>query len=351
MQETTLGRSDVIVSDVCLGTMTFGHQTPPEVAFAQMDRALEAGIDFFDCAEVYPVPSRPETFGRSEQIIGDWLRRSGKRDRVRIATKVSGPGRTVRDGAGYDGAIIRAAIDESLARLGTDRVDLYQLHTPMRGSYAFRRNWGFDPSAIDPAAVRAHMEDVVGAVTDLVRQGKLRAFGVSNETTWGLLRWIDTAERLGGARVAAIQNEYSLMDRKFDTDLAEAACCEEVTLLAYSPLATGLLTGKYQHGALPADSRAAYAQAKGEAPTLGGRRVPAAEEAVAAWLGLAAEEGLDPVHMAIAFVRQRPFRAIPIIGATTLAQLDHIIAGLDLRLTPEQLARIETIHRRFPMPF
>ncbi len=351
MQETTLGRSDVIVSDVCLGTMTFGHQTPPEVAFAQMDRALEAGITFFDCAEVYPVPSRPETFGRSEQIIGDWLRRSGQRDRVRIATKVSGPNGAVRGGVGYDGTILRAALDDSLARLGTDRVDLYQLHTPMRGGYAFRRNWGFDPSPIDPAAVQAHMEDVVGTVSDLIRQGKLRAFGVSNETTWGLLRWIDTAERIGGARVSAIQNEYSLMDRKFDTDLAEAACCEGVTLLGYSPLAAGLLTGKYQGDALPVDSRAAYAQSKGEAPLLGGRRIPSAEAAVAAWLALAAEEGLDPIHLAIAFTRQRPFHSIPIVGATTAEQLDHIIAGLDLRLTPDQLARIETIHRRFPMPF
>lgn len=351
MQETTLGGSDVIVSDVCLGTMTFGHHTPPEVAFAQMDRALEAGITFFDCAESYPVPSRPESFGRSEAIIGDWLRRSGQRDRVRIATKVSGPGRSVRGGAGYDGAIIRAAIDQSLSRLGTDRIELYQLHTPMRGSYAFRGNWGFDPSAIDPAAVRAHMEDVVAAVTDLTRQGKLGAFGVSNETAWGLSRWIDTAGRMGGARVATIQNEYSLMDRQFDTDLAEVACCEGVTLLAYSPLAAGLLTGKYQNGALPPDSRAAYARTKGDPPNLGGRLVPRAEAAVTAWLGLAAEEGLDPIHMAIAFVRQRPFRSIPIIGATTLAQLDHILAGLDLRLSAGQLARIDTLHRSFPMPF
>lgn len=351
MQEATLGRSGVTVSEVCLGTMTFGHQTAPEVAFAQMDRAVEAGITFFDCAEVYPVPANPATFGRSEEIIGAWLRRSGRRDQVRIATKVSGPGRTVRGGAGFDGPIIRRAIDESLARLGTDRVDLYQLHSPMRGSYAFRRNWGFDPSPIDPARVCAHMEDVVAAVTDLIGLGKLRAFGLSNETTWGLLRWIDTAQHLGGARVATIQNEYSLMDRKFDTDLAEAAHCEDVTLLGYSPLAAGLLTGKYQNGAVPADSRAAYAQTKGEPPTLGGRRVPAAEAAVAAWLTLAAEEALDPIHMAIAFTRQRPFRTIPIIGARTVEQLDHIIAGLDLRLSPEQLARIDTVYRQFPMPY
>lgn len=351
MPVTTLGRSGLAVSDICLGTMTFGNHTPPGDAFAQMDRAVDAGITFFDCAEMYPVPPRAETVGNSERVIGDWLRASGRRGQVQIATKVSGPGRNVRGGEGFDGRIVRRTVEDSLARLGTDVIDLYQLHVPMRGTYAFRQNWGYDPSGMDAGVVRAHMQDMAGALHDLVAEGKIRAFGVSNESAWGLTRWQDAMTAAGGPVVAAIQNEYSLMDRQFDTDLAEATTLEGVTLLAYSPLAAGMLTGKYQQGAIPDDSRAAYARSKGEPATLGGRLTTRAGVATAAWLDLAADEGLDPVHMAVAFTRQRPFACIPIIGATRLAQLTHFIAGLDLRLSAEQLARIDATYRQHPLPY
>ncbi|WP_104493175.1 aldo/keto reductase [Paracoccus denitrificans] len=351
MDSTTLGTSDLRVSGVCLGTMTFGNQTAEAEAHAQMDRALAAGITFFDTAELYPVnPVRRETVGLTEEIVGAWLSARGTRDRVQIATKATGPGDKVR-AAGFDGAILRRIIDASLRRLNTDHIDLYQLHWPVRGSYAFRQNWRYDPSKQDRAATLAHMEDVLAALDEAVRAGKIGAFGLSNESAWGTARWIDTAERIGAPRVASIQNEYSMLYRAFDTDLAELAVNEGVTLLAYSPLAAGLLTGKYLDGAEPAASRVAADRATGGPGDLGGRRTPRADAAVAAWHGLAAELGLDPIHMAIAFTRQRPFHAIPIIGATDTAQLDHLLAGLDLRLSDEALKRIDRLHRSHPLPY
>jgi len=351
MDSTTLGSSDLRVSAVCLGTMTFGNQTAAPDAQAQMDRALAAGITFFDTAEMYPVnPVRRETVGVSETVVGDWLAARGCRGRVQIATKVTGPSGTVR-AEGYDGAILRQAVDASLKRLGTDWIDLYQLHWPVRGSYAFRQNWRYDPSGQDRAATLAHMQDVLEALAELHRAGKVRAFGLSNESAWGTARWIDTAARLGAPPVVSIQNEYSLLYRAFDTDLAELAVNEGVTLLAYSPLAAGLLTGKYRDGATPPGSRAAVDVASGGRGNLGGRRTPRALAAVDAWHELARELGFDPVHMAIAFTRQRPFRTIPIIGATDTAQLGHLLSGLDLRLSDEALARIDALHRDHPMTY
>lgn len=351
MKTATLSNSDIRVSEICLGTMTFGGQTPAEDGFAQMDRAAAAGMSFLDCAEMYPVnPVRRETVGRSEEIIGAWLARRGRRDDLQIATKVTGPSAHVRDD-GFSGAIIRQTIEDSLRRLQTDVIDLYQLHWPVRGSYAFRQHWSYDPSGQDKARTIAHMEDVLRALQGAVQAGKIRAFGLSNESAWGTIRWIDTAARLDAPRVVAIQNEYSLLNRLFDTDLAEVAMNEKVTLLAYSPLATGLLTGKYLGGVMPEGSRAAVDIAHGGQGNLGDRRTPQTERAVADYVALARDAGLDPVHMAIAWLRTRPFAVIPIIGATTLAQLDHLIAGLDIRLSADLLARIERIRRDNPLPF
>lgn len=351
MNGMELGDSGVKVSGICLGTMTFGNQTAPRDAHAQLDRALAAGVSFLDTAEMYPVnPIRPETIGRSEEILGDWLALRGNRDRVQVATKVTGPSGMVRP-QGYDGATLRQTVEASLRRLRTDRIDLYQLHWPQRGSYAFRQNWRYDPSGQDRQQTLDHMADVLAAVAELHRAGKIRAFGLSNESAWGTTRWIDTAGRLGAPRVAAIQNEYSVLYRAYDTDLAEVAANENVTLLAYSPLAAGLLTGKYQDGNAPPLSRAAVDLQTGGQGNLGGRRTPRAIAAVAAWLVLADDLGLDPIHMAIAFTRQRPFACIPIIGATTPAQLDHLLAGIDLVLPQDALRRIEQFHRAHPMPY
>ena len=351
MQSMMLGDSGVSVSSICLGTMTFGNQTNPDVAHRQMDRALAAGITFLDTAEMYPVnPVRRETVGRSEEIIGDWLAARGGRDGIQIATKAAGPGDILRR-QGYDGKILRQTIEDSLTRLKTEYIDLYQLHWPVRGSYAFRQNWDYDPGQQDRARTLDHMADVLGALAQARDAGKIRAFGLSNESAWGTARWIDTAARLGAPRVVTIQNEYSLLNRLFDTDLAELAVNEDVTLLAYSPLAAGLLSGKYLRGAEPAGSRAAVDRSHGGKGNLGGRRTRRAEEAVAAWHKLAAELRIDPIHAAISFTRQRPFAIIPIIGATDLAQLDHILAGLDLRLSEDALQRIAQFHRDHPMPY
>jgi aryl-alcohol dehydrogenase-like predicted oxidoreductase len=346
MEQVTLGRSGLTVSAWCLGTMTWGSQTPLEDALRQMDMALDAGVTFWDTAEMYPVnPVTAETAGRSEAFLGEWLARRGRRDRVVIATKVSGPGSVLRGGRGYDGAVVRAAVEGSLRRLRTDVIDLYQLHWPMRGSYMFRQNWRYDPSSQDPAATAAHMDDVLGAMADLVAQGKIRAFGLSNESAWGTIRWIDRAAPLGAPRVASVQNEYSLLCRLFDTDMAEMAVNEDVALLAFSPLGAGFLTGKYQNGQVPAGSRMSLN------PEMGGRRSARVFDAVAAYLALAREHGFDPVHMAMAWHATRPFRSIPIFGATTAGQLAHILAGADLVLPAATVEAIDATHKAHPMPY
>lgn len=351
MQRMTLGNSGVAVSAVSLGTMTFGNQTDLADAQMQMDMALDAGITLLDTAEMYPVnPVRRETVGRSEEFVGEWLTSRGHRDKVEIATKVTGPSGMVR-AEGFDGATIRDTIDASLARLRTDRIDIYQLHWPVRGSYAFRQNWRYDPSKQDRQKTLDHMSDVIEAIAQAQRAGKIRAFGLSNESAWGTSRWIDAAERTGAPRPVTIQNEYSLLARLYDTDLAEVAVNEDVTLLAYSCLAAGLLTGKYADGTPPQGSRAAVDLASGGTGDLGGRRTKRAPDAVAAYHALARELGHDPIHMAIAFTRQRPFKVIPIIGATNRAQLAHLIQGLDLVLTPEALRQIDHLHKAHPLPF
>ncbi|MEE2859878.1 MAG: aldo/keto reductase [Pseudomonadota bacterium] len=352
MERVTLGSSDVEVSRICLGTMTFGNQTDEACAHAQMDAALEVGMTFMDCAEMYPVnPVRRETVGLSEEIIGRWLARTGNRDRVEIATKITGPSQMVRDGAPFDGAAVREAIDASLRRLQTDRIDLYQLHWPVRGSYAFRQNWTYDPSGQDKAATLAHMEDVLGAMRDAVQAGKIRAVGLSNESAWGLTRWCDVADRTGGPRMAAIQNEYSPLYRPYDTDLAEVAVNEDVTLLSYSPLAAGLLTGKYADDAMPEGSRAAVDKASGGMGNLGGRRTKRGMKAATAYGALAAQHDWDVVHMAIAWQLTRPFKVVPIIGATTMEQLRHLIAGLGRDLPDELRRGIDRLHRHHPSPY
>ena len=345
MDRITLGRTDIEVSHWCLGTMTYGNQTPEDDAHRQMDMALDAGIDFWDCAEMYPVnPVTKETAGRSEEFIGAWIERTGRRDEVVLATKAAGPGSPVRD-EGYSSDNIGALVDASLRRLRTDVIDLYQLHWPARGTWAFRKNWTFDPSEQDAAAAIRHMDDVLGALGRLIEAGKLRAVGLSNETAWGTMRWLGRAEATGGPRMATIQNEYSLMCRLMDTDLNEVMCHEEVTSLAFSPLAAGILTGKYQNGAVPEGSRMDLN------PEMGGRMTDRVESAVAAYIGVAERFGLDPVHMAMAWQTTRPFANVPIFGATTTAQLERILGGTEVTLSQDVIAAIDEVHRTWPMPY
>ena len=257
MKMNPLGRTGIAISEICLGTMTWGEQNSEADGHAQMDHAVEQGINFFDTAEMYPTnPIRAETAGRTEEIIGSWLKARGRRDDIVIATKIVGKGnKTVRDGAPANALTIREAVENSLKRLGTDHIDLYQIHWPNRGSYHFRQNWAYAPWKQDKAQALADLEETVATADALVKEGKIRALGVSNDTVWGVAKMLEIAERSGGPRVASVQNEYNLMCRLFDTDWAELSHHEDVGLLTYSPLAAGILTGKYLDGAIPAGSR------------------------------------------------------------------------------------------------
>ncbi|MFP4451361.1 MAG: aldo/keto reductase [Rhodosalinus sp.] len=347
MRRNPLGRTGIEVSELCLGTMTFGSQTPEDEAHAQMDRALEAGINFLDCAEMYPVnPVRAETVGLSEEIVGTWVARAGRRDAWVVATKHSGEGmRHVRGGAPITPDTIPVAVEGSLRRLKIDCIDLYQFHWPNRGSYHFRKNWRYDPSGQDRAETLAHMEDALGALQREVERGTIRAFGLSNETAWGTAQWLRVAEAAGGPRAASIQNEYSLLARMADTDLAELCVNEDVGFLPFSPLAAGLLTGKYQGGAIPPGSRRSHVE------NLGGRITPRVFGAVAACHEVAGRFGLDPVQMALAWAARRPFVASAIFGATRLAQLEHALGAAEVVLSDELLAALDEVHRAHPMPY
>ncbi|MEO1106489.1 MAG: aldo/keto reductase [Pseudomonadota bacterium] len=348
MEMKPLGRTGIMVSDLCLGTMTFGTQTSEPEAHAQMDLALGAGINFVDAAEMYPVnPISKETVGRTEEILGNWnAANAARRGDYVLATKHSGAGFAhARDGAPISAQTIPEAIEGSLRRLQTDYIDLYQFHWPNRGSYMFRQNWNYAPSGQNTYEVLENMQGCLEALQDQVEKGNIRAFGLSNESAWGTAQWLRLSEQMDAPRVASVQNEYSLLCRHFDTDMAELSMHEDVGLMAFSPLATGLLTGKYQGGAVPAGSR------KSISPELGGRDSDRVYDAVAAYLEVASNHGLDPTHMALAWCRTRPFMMSSIFGATTVAQLDHILAGDDLSLSSEVLNAIGQVHRAHPMPF
>lgn len=348
MELRRLGRTDTLVSALCLGTMTFGEQNSEAEGHAQMDYAFEKGINFFDAAELYPIPPRKETQGRTERIIGTWFKQTGKRDQVVMATKVVG--RTVMDWFrenGEEGRLTRKqiefAVDRSLKNLQTDYIDLYQIHWPDRNVSLF----GSNPSRwYDVAAVgdENSIELALEVLADQVKAGKIRHIGLSNESPWGTMRFVAAAERLGLPRPVSIQNAYSLVNRTFEGGLAEVAIRENVGLLAYSVLAQGYLTGKYRNGALP----------KGARKTLFDRMQryedPRTLEAVDAYCDLAKDLGLDPSQMAIAHALSRSFMTSVILGATRMDQLETDIAAAELTLSDEALERIDALHQIFGNP-
>jgi aryl-alcohol dehydrogenase-like predicted oxidoreductase len=346
MKTLTLGKTGLTVSELCLGTMTWGSHNSESEGHAQADLALDHGVTFWDTAEMYPTnPVRAETVGRTEEIIGSWLAARGGRERVQLATKVAGKGPILRPGEPLTGATMRVAIEASLRRMKTDYIDLYQLHWPNRGSYHFRQMWRYAPTQTDKAAETAHMTDMLTTAQALITEGKIRAIGLSNESVWGAARWLHLAETLGLPRMGTVQNEYSLLCRQFDTDWAEFSLVEDMPLLAFSPLAVGLLSGKYAGDVTPEGTRRMHS------PDLGGRITAPVFPAVAAYMGVAARHGLDPCQMAIAFCMSRPFRTIPIIGATTLGQLRTNIGAALVTLSREALDDIAETHRAFPAPF
>ena len=346
MKYRPLGRTGLSVSEICLGTMTWGSQNTETEAHAQMDLAVEMGVNFFDAAEMYPTtPLKAETVGRTEEIVGTWFAANGRRDDVVLASKVTGKGNaSVRDGEPITADSVRRALDASLQRLQTDRIDLYQLHWPNRGSYHFRQTWNYDPSGQMPDAVKANVEEVLDELGEQVKAGKIRHVGLSNETAWGVMQFANIADRDGTPRVASIQNEYSLMHRIFDLDLAETAINEDVGLLAYSPLAAGLLTGKYTAGAIPPGTRGAINKG------LGGRHTDDATIVADEYCEVARKHGLDPAQMAIAFCLTRPFMTAAIIGATDLDQLKTNIGAAEVTLSDAVMADIAAVYRRHPLP-
>lgn len=345
MKYNTLGRTDISVSDICLGTMTWGSQNTEAEAFEQMDYALEKGVNFFDTAELYPTtPLSAETYTDTEKMIGNWFEKSGKRKDIVLATKVAGAGRPyIRGGAPITADTIRAAVDASLQRLKTDYIDLYQIHWPNRGHYHFRGVWTYDPSNQDRALVVAEITEKLEALQNCVTAGKIRAIGLSNETTWGIQKYLSIAEQKNLPRVATVQNEYNLLYRSHDLDMAELSHHEQVGLLAYSPLAGGLLSGKYLGGIKPEGSRASING------NIGGRLTHHQEPATKAYVELAKQHGLDPSQLALAFCRTRPFMASVIIGATSMDQLKIDIGAADVTLSDEVMAGIAAIHRQYPM--
>jgi len=346
MQMNPLGRTGLKISAMCLGSMTFGTQTAKPDAFRQIDTALAHGVNIIDTAEMYPVnPNLKKTQGDSERILGDWVAQSGRRGDILIATKCSGEGHmNVRDGAPISGATIRQAVEASLKNLCTDHIDLYQLHWPNRGSYMFRRNWTYDPSGQKTGEMAGHVMDVLQALDDLIRAGKIRHIGLSNESAWGMMQWLKASDSAGLPRMASVQNEYSLLCRLFDTDMAELCHHEDVGLLAFSPVAAGLLSGKYDPETTPPGSRRSFVA------DLGGRITPHVWPAVSAYMAVARKHGLNPVQMALAWAMRRPFMASVIFGATVQGQLENALKAADLVLSDEVLADIQVAYRAHPMP-
>ncbi len=347
MRHIELGPSGLTVSELCLGSMTWGTQNTEAEGHAQIERALEAGVNFIDTAEMYPVnPVAPENVGKTEEIIGNWFAKSGRRDAVVLATKITGENhRIVRPDRLIDAASIAEALEGSLRRLKTERIDLYQLHWPNRGSYQFRKNWDYDPRGHDRGAVLANMAEVLGALQRQVEAGKIAHVGLSNESAWGTAQWLRLADEGAGPRMVSVQNEYSLLSRLYDTDMAELSVYEDVTLLAFSPLATGLLSGKYAPNITPRGSR------REVNPDLGGRVTPRVWDAVAAYHEIAERHGLLLPQMALAWLRTRPFAVVPIFGATNLAQLDEALGSEEVTLSDAVLAEISAAHKAHPMPY
>ena len=344
MDYRTLGTTGIEVSSICLGTMTWGEQNTEAEGHEQMDYALDQGINFFDTAEMYAVPPRKETQGRTEEIIGTWFAARKNRDRVILATKIAGrsPMNWLRDngeGTSQTPEQIAEAVDKSLKRLQTDYIDLYQLHWPDRPINLFG---GLGYKHIDKPSVP--VEDILGALQRQVEAGKIRHIGLSNETPWGTMTFLRHAETRGLPRVQSIQNAYNLLNRVFEIGGAEIAIRDHVGLLAYSPLAQGYLTGKYRNGANPKGSRRQLFN------RLQRYETPGAERAMELYFGIAEKYGVDPSQMALQYVTTRPFVTSNIIGATTMDQLKTDIASVTLDLTEEMLTDIEQAHLEQPNP-
>lgn len=347
MQFKPLAHTGILVPEICLGTMTFGEQNTQAEAFEQLDYALERGLNFWDTAEMYPVPPKPETQGSTETIIGNWIAARGGRDKLILASKIAGPsqgGSHIRDGqTKFIASEIESALDQSLQRLQTDYLDLYQLHWPQRPTNFFGK-LGYGNAEANNTQTITNLEETLVALSHEVKKGRIRSIGLSNETPWGTLKFLQLAEKHGLEKIVSVQNPYSLLNRTYEIGLSEIAHYEGVGLLAYSPLAFGYLTGKFRHGARPANARVTlfsrfsrYSNAE-------------SEWATEQYAQLAEQHGLTLTQLALAFIKQQFFVTSTIIGATNLDQLKENIDAFEVNLSEDILKGIEDIHRQQPNP-
>lgn len=342
MEKRQLGNTDLQVSLICLGTMTWGQQNSEAEAHEQMDYALSQGVNFFDTAEMYPVPPTADTQGRTEEYIGSWFAKNGNRDEVILATKVAGPAEWlsyVRGGPQLTEAHIREAIESSLKRLQTDYVDLYQIHWPARPTNFFGQ-LGYQHQEVESTP----LEETLAVMQALIDEGKIRHYGLSNETPWGAMKAIQIADQNGWARPVSVQNPYNLLNRSYEVGMAEVSHREKMGLLAYSPLGFGVLSGKYLGGKRPENSRL----------TMFDRFVrytgPLAQEATQMYADIAAEHNLSPAALALAFVNQQGFVTSNIIGATTMEQLKENIDTHNILLCDEVFDAINEVQGKIPNP-
>ena len=347
MQLKALANTGILLPEICLGTMTFGEQNTQSDAFEQLEYALDQGLFFWDTAEMYPVPPKPETQGATETILGNWIAQRGRRDQLFIASKIAGPsqgGSHIRDGqTRFNAADIGSAIDGSLKRLQTDYIDLYQLHWPQRPTNFFGKLGYHNTEAQNTDEITA-LEETLTALSHEIKNGRIRYIGLSNETPWGPLKFLHLAEKLGLEKFVSVQNPYNLLNRTYEIGMSEIAYHENVGLLAYSPLAFGYLTGKFRHGARPANTRISLYSRFSRYSN------PQSEWATEQYAQLAEQHDLTLTQLSLAFIKQQFFVNSTIIGATNLNQLKENIQAFEIELSTDVLEGIEAIHRQQPNP-
>lgn len=343
MKYTTLPNTDVKVSKICLGTMTFGQQNTEAEGHSQLDFAFEKGINFIDTAEMYSVPARQETYGSTEEIIGTWFKKSGKRDEVVLASKIAGPNPLftyMRDKNDFSPASIKFALDQSLKRLQTDYIDLYQLHWPERKTNTFGQR-GFK---IIEEGWEDNIQQVLETLQGFIQEGKIKNIGVSNETPWGLMRFLEESKKHNLPRISTIQNPYSVVNRSFEVGMSEICYRENVGLLAYSPMAFGVLSGKFLTGESHPNARINLF------PQFARYNSENTREATRLYNEIAKDFGLTLTELALAFIEKQPFVTSTIIGATNLQQLEQNINTINVSLSEEIMVEVEKVQNAFPNP-